>query len=79
MGRIFCGPMPRGTLNSAKLVRHYAKINFPRQQHDTRKNPKQSGVVAVDNCFDILVAHQYGATNREALLKNKAHSVLEPL
>ena len=35
-----------------------------------RKNPKQSGVVAVDSCFAILGAHQSCATNREALLKN---------
>ena len=27
-------------------------------------------VVAVDSCFAIFVAHQYGATIREALLKN---------
>ena len=45
-----------------------------------RKNPKQREVVAVDSCFAILVAHHYGATNREALLKNtrSVHSVLEP-
>ena len=44
-----------------------------------RRNPKQSGVVAVDSCFAILGAHQSGATNREALLKKKPHTcVLEP-
>ena len=44
-----------------------------------RKNPKQSGIVAIDSCFVIIVAHQYGVTNREALLKNwPAHSELSP-
>ena len=33
------------------------------------KNPKHSRVVTVDSCFTIIVAYQYVATNREALLK----------
>ena len=43
-----------------------------------RNKPKQSGVVAVDSCFAILVAHQYGATNKKLCWKLPAHSDLSP-
>ena len=40
---------------------------------------QDNNATGVDSCFAILVAHQYGEINSEALLKNKAHSGLEPL
>ena len=58
------------TLNAAKLIvlRENQLCKTPTRH---RKNLKQSGVVAVDSCFAIiLVANQHGATNRQALLKN---------
>ena len=58
------------TLNSAKLIElRENKLCKTSTRH--RKNPKQSGVVVVDSCFDIIVAYQDGVTNREYLLKNK--------
>ena len=33
----------------------------------TLKEPKTSGVVAVDSCFALFGARQYDAMNREAL------------
>ena len=42
-----------------------------------RKNPKRRRIVAIDSCFAIIVAHQYGVTNREvreALVKNNPHT-----
>ena len=44
----------------------------------TQKEPKQSGVVAVDSCFAIVVAHQYGATNTEALIWKIPAPVYKP-
>ena len=43
-----------------------------------RNKPKQSGVMADDSCFAILVAHQYGATNKKALLKITRSLWFEP-
>ena len=31
-----------------------------------RKNSKQSGIVAIDSCFALLGARQYGVTTRES-------------
>ena len=31
------------------------KIYFARHQHDTEKNPKQSGIVAIDSCFANII------------------------
>ena len=53
-------------LNSASRIlqcwSYYVKINFARHQHDTRKNPKQSGIEAIDSCFTIIIVHQFGVT-----------------
>ena len=36
-----------------------------------RKNSKQSGIVAIDSCFALFGARQYGVTTRDqALMKN---------
>ena len=35
-------------------------------QFEFKKNLKQRGIVAIDNCFALLGARQYGATNRES-------------
>ena len=40
-------------INSARSTRH-------------RKNSKQSGIVAIDSCFALFGARQYGATTRES-------------
>ena len=46
---------------------YYMRINSARHQHDVhRKNSKQSGIVAIDSCFALLGARQYGATTRES-------------
>ena len=42
------------------------KIYSARHQQDSRKNSKQSGIVAIDNCFALFGARQYGATTRES-------------
>ena len=44
-----------------------------------RKNSKQSGIVAIDSCFALFGARQYGATTREKLWwKISAHSDFKP-
>ena len=40
-----------------------------------QKNSKQSRIVVLASCFAIIVAHQYGVTNREALLKNNPRTL----
>ena len=59
---LFLGPRPR-LFNPPKLTPDINK---------TPKKPKtERPVVAVDSCCAILVTpHEFGATNREALLKN---------
>ena len=57
-------------LNSAKSWPYYVKINLQDINMTPKEHLKQSGVVAVDSCFAIIVFRQDGVTNREALLKN---------
>ena len=40
-----------------------------------QKNSKQSRIVILASCFAIIVAHQYGVTNRKALLKNNPRTL----
>ena len=61
-------------LNSASRIlqcwSYYVKINSARHQHDT-KNSKRSGIVAIDSCFALFGARQFGVTTRDqALMKN---------
>ena len=42
----------------------------------TRKNSKQSGIVAIDSCFALSGARQYGVTTRKLWCKISAHSDL---
>ena len=46
---------------------YYVKINSARHQHDT----KQSGIVAIDSCFVLFWARQYGVTTRDQALMKK--------
>ena len=49
------------------------KVNSARHQQLTtrhRKNSKQSGIVAIDSCFALFGARQYGATTEKALMQN---------
>ena len=43
-----------------------------------RKNPaKQSGIVAIDSCFALFGAHQYGLTTRDqAVMKNYPRTLI---
>ena len=41
---------------------YYLKINSTRHQHDT-----QRGIVAVESCFAVFVAHQGGVTDGESV------------
>ena len=44
-----------------------------------RKNSKQSGIVAIDSCFALFGARQYGVTTRESSDKKiSTHSDLSP-
>ena len=58
-------------LNSASRIlqcwSYYVKINSARHQHDT----KQSGIVAIDSCFVLFGARQYGVTTRDQALMKK--------
>ena len=61
-------------LNSASRIlqcwSYYVTINSARHQHPAstrhRKNSKQSGIVAIDSCFALFGARQYGVTTRES-------------
>ena len=48
----------------------YANELHVNVQHKTstrhRKNSKQSGIVAIDSCFALFGARQYGVTTRES-------------
>ena len=58
-------------LNSASRIlqcwSYYVKINSARHQHDT----KQSGIVAINSCFVLFGARQYGVTTRDQALMKK--------
>ena len=58
-------------LNSASRIlqywSYYVKINSARHQHDT----KQSRTVAIDSCFVLFGARQYGVTTRDQALMKK--------
>ena len=42
-----------------------------------RKNSKQSGIVALDNCFALFGARQYGVTTRDqALIENYPRTLI---
>ena len=41
------------------------KINSATHQHDTERT-HESGIVAIDSCFALFGARQYGATTRES-------------
>ena len=42
-----------------------------------RKNSKQSGIVAIDSCFALFGARQYGVTTRDqALIKNYPRTLI---
>ena len=64
-------------LNSASRIlqcwSYYVKINSARHQPDT----KQSGTVAIDSCFVLFGARQYGVTTRDqALMKKYPHTLI---
>ena len=41
-----------------------------------RKNSKQSGIVAIDSCFALFGACQYGATTRETCDEKYPHTLI---
>ena len=49
--------------NTAMLIVLRVKLCKTSTRH--RKNSKQSGIVAIDSCFALFGARQYGATTRE--------------
>ena len=59
-------------LNSASRIlqcwSNYVKINSASISTRHRKNSKQSGIVAIDSCFALFGARQYGVTTRESFL-----------
>ena len=55
------------TLFFLLLWSYYVKINSARHQHET----KQSGIVAIDSCFVLFGARQYGVTTRDQALMKK--------
>ena len=52
-------------LNSASADRTSWKLTLQTSTRH-RKNSKQSGIVAIDSCFALFGARQYGATTRES-------------
>ena len=66
-------------LNSASRIlqcwSYYVIINSARHQHDTERTQNRAGL-AIDSCFTLVGAHQYGVTTRKLWCKISAHSDL---
>ena len=44
-----------------------------------RQNQKQSGIVAIDSCFALFGARQYGVTTKESSDEKYRHTLIKAL
>ena len=44
-----------------------------------RQNQKQSGIVAIDSCFALFGARQYGVTTKESSDEKYRHTLIKDL
>ena len=52
-------------------------LKSARHQHDTERAKKKNGIVAIDSCFALFGARQYGVTTRDqALMKNYPRTLI---